>query len=245
MATTAQALANRANAQHSTGPKTDAGKAAVSQNATSHGLSSARFLFLRHENPEEFATLLNRLEDEFQPETASEEFLITEMARAQWKLGRIEAIEAAVLAGAGAGARAEFGAAGTTNDPWAAIAAEFQSTAGDALVKLDRYAASARRIWHKSLDTLLKLRAAMSTSDVRYSRVRRNLSDMALNELLSAPMPGEPAYFAQLEQKIKTKPISADLETELQSHKRRDPLFNPWTDATHMSKELRKWFEAA
>jgi hypothetical protein len=50
--------------------------------------------FLPHENPEDFATLLNGLEDEFQPESASEKSLITEMARAQWKLGRIEAIEA-------------------------------------------------------------------------------------------------------------------------------------------------------
>ena len=48
---------------------------------------------------EDFANLLASLEDEYQPETASETFLITEMARAQWKLGRIEAIEAAVLAG--------------------------------------------------------------------------------------------------------------------------------------------------
>ena len=239
MATTAQVLANRANAQQSTGPKTEAGKAAVSQNATSHGLSCARFFFLPHENPEDFATLLAGLEDEYQPESASEKFLITEMARAQWKLGRIEAIEAAVLAGAGAKVAAD------TNDPWAAIATEFQSTTGDALLKLERYATSARRVWHKSLDTLLKLRAAMSTSDVRYSRVRRNLSDMALNELLSAPLPGEPVYFAQLEQKNKTNPMPAHLEKELQSHKRRDPLFDPKNDASQMSRELRKWIEAA
>lgn len=38
MATEAQILANRRNAQKSTGPRTPQGKAAVSQNAVKHGL---------------------------------------------------------------------------------------------------------------------------------------------------------------------------------------------------------------
>ena len=38
MATEAQILANRRNAQKSTGPRTREGKAAVSQNAIKHGL---------------------------------------------------------------------------------------------------------------------------------------------------------------------------------------------------------------
>ena len=39
MATQAQIDANRQNAQHSTGPVTEAGRAAVSQNRTTHGLT--------------------------------------------------------------------------------------------------------------------------------------------------------------------------------------------------------------
>jgi hypothetical protein len=38
MATQAQILANRRNAQKSTGPRTEKGKAVVSQNAVKHGL---------------------------------------------------------------------------------------------------------------------------------------------------------------------------------------------------------------
>ena len=180
MATTAQVLANQANARLSTGPKTDAGKAAVSQNATSHGLSSASFTLLPHENPEEFASLLETLNQEYAPGCSSEDFLITEMARAQWKLRRIDAIETAILAGA---------AATDPADPWAAIAQQFQSHTGDALVKLDRYANSARRAWHKSLDTLLKFRAAEEISGVRTSRIERNLSEAAVNRVISAPVP--------------------------------------------------------
>ncbi len=41
MSTEAQKLANRRNAQKSTGPRTPQGKAAVSQNAVKHGLLAA------------------------------------------------------------------------------------------------------------------------------------------------------------------------------------------------------------
>jgi hypothetical protein len=42
MATEAQILANRLNAQKSTGPQTPEGKAIVSQNAVKHGLSAGQ-----------------------------------------------------------------------------------------------------------------------------------------------------------------------------------------------------------
>ena len=41
MATPAQIAANTANAQRSTGPRTEAGKSITSQNATTHGLCRA------------------------------------------------------------------------------------------------------------------------------------------------------------------------------------------------------------
>ena len=233
MATPAQILASRANAQLSTGPRTEAGKAAVSQNATSHGLSSTRFRFLPHENPAHFAGLLASLEDEHQPETPTEKFLVTEMARAQWRLARIEAIEASVLTNAAA----------ATEEPWAAIAAEFQNKAGDAIARLDRYAASARRAWHKALDTLIHYRAAVAVGDVRDSRIRRNLAEAEVNEILSAPLPCVPSPAPQPE--YNSKPMPADLASELQRHLRRDPLFSPETDASQMSKRLRKWFAQA
>ena len=42
MSTQPQILANRLNAQKSTGPQTPQGKAVVSQNALKHGLSARR-----------------------------------------------------------------------------------------------------------------------------------------------------------------------------------------------------------
>ena len=237
MATTAQVLANQANARLSTGPKTDAGKAAVSQKATSHGLSSDSFTLLPHENPEEFTTLLETLKKEYAPGCSSEDFLVTEMARAQWKLRRIDAIETAILAGAAAAGPA---------DPWSAIAEQFGNHTGDALVKFDRYANSARRAWHKSLDTLLKFRAAEEISGVRTSRIERNLSEAAVNRVISAPVPcADLPEIPMPRTNFQTKPMPAHLERELNAHKRRDPLFDPRMDASQMSKELRKWFAAA
>ena len=230
MATAPQILANRANSQFSTGPKTDAGKAAVSQNATSHGLSGVTFTLLPHEKREDFEHFVQTLEQEFGPQSPTEEFLVLELARAQWKLDRIDAIEARILSGA---------ATSDDDDPWAAIARRFQGQTGDALVKLDRYAASARRAWHKSFDTLQKLRAAERLAGERESRIERNLSEAEINRIIAAPVPiAEPA-------ERKTKPMPAHLERELAAHKRRDPLFDPNMDASQMSRELRRWFEKA
>lgn len=75
----AQVLAKRANSQLSTGPTTDDGKAAVSRNATSHGLSGQTFTLLPHENPEDFQDLVTSLEQEHAPQSATENFLVTEL----------------------------------------------------------------------------------------------------------------------------------------------------------------------
>jgi len=84
--------ANRRNAQLSTGPRTEQGKAAVSLNALTHGLRSRRVV-LPHEDPAEFQLLCDNLTAEWQPETPTEGHLVTQIAIAIWKLDRLEAIE--------------------------------------------------------------------------------------------------------------------------------------------------------
>src|SRR5215208_4485017 len=103
MATAAQMTANFQNAQASTGPKTEAGKAAVAQNSTRHGLSGHTFVLLPHENPAAFDDLLSGLSYEHQPDTPTESFLVIELARAQWRLERVGAIEAEILGRDGTG----------------------------------------------------------------------------------------------------------------------------------------------
>jgi hypothetical protein len=76
----AQLAANRANAQHSTGPTTEAGKEKVSQNRITHGLSGT-FRLLGWEDPEQFQDLAKSLYNEHQPATDSERRLVDSMTR--------------------------------------------------------------------------------------------------------------------------------------------------------------------
>ena len=83
--------ANRANAQKSTGPRTEEGKAVVSLNSVTHGLRARRAVMLI-EDREDFRQLCKDLFDEFQPMTPTEAHLVETIAVNQWKLGRMEAV---------------------------------------------------------------------------------------------------------------------------------------------------------
>jgi hypothetical protein len=79
MSTAAQIAANRINAQRSTGPRTDDGKAKTRQNALRHGLCAGVPL-MSDENDEEVQDLLATLREEHQPVGATEEILVYKMA---------------------------------------------------------------------------------------------------------------------------------------------------------------------
>ena len=79
-----QQAANRANAQHSTGPRTEEGKAAASQNARKHGLSS-KYLPLSEQERPLFEQLEADLRREVLPSGALQESIFRELAAAAWK----------------------------------------------------------------------------------------------------------------------------------------------------------------
>ena len=72
MATAAQISANRANARHSTGPRTPAGKAASTRNSTRHGFRSQSVL-LPGDDPAEYEALLVELREHFDPTDLTED----------------------------------------------------------------------------------------------------------------------------------------------------------------------------
>ncbi len=74
---------NRANSQHSTGPRTATGKLASSRNSLKHGLASGEII-IRGENPCMFDALLTALLDEHQPGGLTQELLVNEMAQSYW-----------------------------------------------------------------------------------------------------------------------------------------------------------------
>jgi hypothetical protein len=82
-APTSRTLANRANAQYSTGPRSMEGKLASSRNSLQHGLASGTIL-IPGEDPAQFEALRNDLLAEYHPATATEELLVQEMAQSFW-----------------------------------------------------------------------------------------------------------------------------------------------------------------
>src|SRR6266446_7479299 len=86
--------ANRQNAQHSTGPSTPEGRAAVRLNGLKHGLC-AETIVVPGEDPAEFEALLEDYRAEYQPATPSAEFLVRQLAMADWRLLRLHRVEAA------------------------------------------------------------------------------------------------------------------------------------------------------
>ncbi len=91
-----RAKANRANSQHSTGPRTEAGKQRSSQNALRHGLT-AQTAVLPTEDPDAYQRHIQQFLDEYQPATPTETQLVHEIANTAWRLNRIPFLEAELL----------------------------------------------------------------------------------------------------------------------------------------------------
>ena len=96
-----RAAINRANSQHSTGPRTEAGKYRSSLNAMRHGLTAASPV-LPSEERAAYDDHRRRFFDEYQPATPTESQLVQELADTSWRLNRIPLLEAEVLARAAA-----------------------------------------------------------------------------------------------------------------------------------------------
>ena len=97
MATERQIAANRLNAERSTGPKTPEGKAAVTRNAVTHGLTSYSGL-LPGEKLDHFSDLRARVLAELAP-TARLRLNSPSGSRVSvWRLRRVPAFEAALFA---------------------------------------------------------------------------------------------------------------------------------------------------
>jgi hypothetical protein len=92
MATAAQVLANRANAQKSTGPRTVEGKNASSLNALKHGADAASVI-LPGEDPAEYNRIVAEYHRDLQPHGAIEELQVRIIIRSDWQHRRLERIE--------------------------------------------------------------------------------------------------------------------------------------------------------
>jgi len=96
MSTPNRAEINRANSQHSTGPKTAAGKQRSSLNALRHGLTG-QIVVMPTEDLQAYQSHLESFTDEYDPEGATEAHLVQALADTSWRLNRVAALETNLL----------------------------------------------------------------------------------------------------------------------------------------------------
>jgi low affinity Fe/Cu permease len=156
MPTKAQTAANQANAQHSTGPQTQAGKAASSLNHLSHGLTGTAFAVLDWEDQNAFHALFSRLHSEHQPATVTQEILVEKMAQHYWLTQRAITLQATC-----------FNSEIAPENPEKQLALYL------------RYQTTHDRAFHRSLDRLLKLRAEKRKQEIGFeSQARKEAEEI-------------------------------------------------------------------
>jgi hypothetical protein len=156
---TTQLAANRANAQHSTGAKTESGRAISSQNRTTHGLArhNGTFLLLSSEDPIGFEALKASLTSEHQPSTETESILVTTMAESHWLANRAQTLQNGCF------------------DPQTG-----QITDPKTFSLYLRYRTTHTRAFHKSLNDLLKLRAEKRKTENGFEAQTRKQEELRL-----------------------------------------------------------------
>jgi hypothetical protein len=157
MATEAQVRANAQNAQRSTGPQTDEGKAAAARNALRHGLCSAQAL-LPEEDDAPLAVLRQALRADLKPRGPMEDLLFERIVAAEWRLRRAMLVECGIFERTDA----RFEAGNTQKTLTQQLRHKFQDAclSADALGKLSRYENSIERGMIRALTELRRLQEA-------------------------------------------------------------------------------------
>ena len=151
---------NRANSQHSTGPRTETGKQRSSRNAITHGLT-AETAVLPTEDPAAYQRHIQQFLDEYRPAGATETHLVHELANIAWRQNRIPLLEAEALSRA-------------ANPPTEQGRIDFDIVdAHRLLANLGLHGHRLNRQFHKSLDQLRAIQAE------RREREKKDLKEAA------------------------------------------------------------------
>jgi hypothetical protein len=159
MASPAQILANRENAQRSTGPRTQEGKQAASRNATRHGLTGTQIV-MPGEDASAYEELRQGLHESYRPAGEAELILVDQIAANAWRLMRAQRVETAFFAKLTDGAK----------DPDAALAEAFLEKPKE-LARMHRYVAAAQNAYYKAITQLTRLqkeRAATEEEEIGF-----------------------------------------------------------------------------
>jgi hypothetical protein len=158
MTTPAQTAANKANAQHSTGPKSEAGISRSSMNNFRHGLAGV-FMIPAWENRREFDELYDALPAEHAPSTPTEVLLVERMAQHFWLTQRAMRLQTKCI-------EEDF----PTSDD------------NKGLPLYLRYQVTHERAFHKCLNDLLKLRATTRRAEIGFVSLKHKQADQTRRE---------------------------------------------------------------
>jgi hypothetical protein len=151
MASLAQITANRLNAQKSTGPRSDEGKAASRFNALKHA-ASAKSLVIPGEDESTLAELAASYHEQFQPLGPEEALLVEKIVAADWTQRRMHRLEAEVL-----NTLIARQDESEENPVGAAFVADCEGS--NALQKIFRRREAAGREWYRALGELRRLQS--------------------------------------------------------------------------------------
>ena len=151
MASSAQIIANRLNAQSSTGPRTGDGKAASRFNALKHGID-ARSLVIPGEDPTELEALALDYHQQFNPQGPLEDYLVGTIVQSDWNRRRYTRIEGQVL-------QAQLAALGATAET------PLDAFTGAAAQLIFRRLAAAERSYFRALKELRRAQRERSAAE--------------------------------------------------------------------------------
>jgi hypothetical protein len=162
MSSNAQVAASRANAQLSTGPCTDEGRAASSKNHLVHGLTAKEFTLLPTEDAAAFNQLLADFTAEWNPTTPTETALVPSAVRFNWMSDRA--------------LRLQMGRLDSCLSP------DAPPTETSRFDRMVRYHTQFDRAFHRTLNTLMKLRAARQKEQIGFEIAKQRVEAEASRE---------------------------------------------------------------
>ena len=210
-----RAEVNRANAQHSTGPKTDDGKKRARLNAHRHGLTG-QILILPAEELAKFKTHCQNFRDRYKPQTPEEEELVQLLADTRWRIMRVPTIENNIQMLGAAKRRRYSGAEDDDLCLALATAAEFRDQT-KALANLALYE---QRLWRQYAKIEQRLEEAQSLR--KESHPAANGSVFSSTEKPAPPASITPSTEAPLPP-ISVHPRPSAAEKSLESRFERPP----------------------
>jgi hypothetical protein len=196
MSTEAQIRANQENAQHSTGPKTEDGKAASSLNNFKYGLTGSSFTVLDCEDQDEYDRVLCGLRFEHQPATMTEWILVEKMAQSYWLSKRALYLQDQCC----------------TDEE---LSLEEQQKQ---LALFIRYQMTHDRAFHRSLNDLLKLRAERRKAEIGFESQKQKLADQSRREAAEKRKQDLHEYAVMLAEAKVTHQQILNLNLEMDAH---------------------------